>query len=147
MKTMIYILRGKTGEYSDRNEWTVAVYRSQKLAEDHMRAAYLRYQEFADTSGDRPRAYRLFMGALDPEGNCDYNGTEYEIEALIISTRAPAVPNTTPRDVAEELARLAFVRASGEMLCTCGVKYWKHPHDTGEHNFLIVLCDGRRVKI
>lgn len=44
-------------------------------------------------------------------------------------------------------------RASGMCICEiCGKEYWKHPDDEGELSydgkpFLVVLCNGDRVKL
>lgn len=46
-----------------------------------------------------------------------------------------------------------FLRAAGDVLCSCGKPYRSHPFcapswcDWAEHYALHVLCDGRHVKL
>lgn len=54
---------------------------------------------------------------------------------------------TTPADRdAAEVARTQFERVSGKSVCPCGVVAGWHPNDAVDE-FLVVLCDGRRVKL
>ena len=40
-----------------------------------------------------------------------------------------------------------FYRASGDCVClVCGREFWRHPADK-KHEFLNVLCDGKRLKL
>lgn len=40
-----------------------------------------------------------------------------------------------------------FIRAGGDVACQiCGRPYWQHPQDS-EHEWLVVRCDGQRLKL
>jgi hypothetical protein len=72
----IYIVEGTTGEYSDRQDWTVCAYRSEKKAEDHVRNAMLRAKEIEKSREDQ---YHVAAGVneFDPDMRMDYTGTEH----------------------------------------------------------------------
>jgi hypothetical protein len=40
-----------------------------------------------------------------------------------------------------------FIRAGNDVACQiCGRPYWQHPQDS-EHEWLVVRCDGQRLKL
>lgn len=45
-----------------------------------------------------------------------------------------------------EAERRPWYRASGDMLCGCGRAYYRHRSDAN-FSWLVVLCDGQRVKL
>lgn len=78
MKIKIWLVTGSTGEYSDRMEWTVCAYFSEKLAKEHAenaqaKANLLRQQYLHPW--DIPKGANEF----DPTSfSMDYTGTRYE---------------------------------------------------------------------
>lgn len=75
----IFVVRGTTGEYSDRTEWPVKAFLSEKAAQELVIAATQRANEvFTDRSYDRD----IDKNQFDPDMRMDYTGTSYMIETV-----------------------------------------------------------------
>lgn len=69
----IFVVMGSTGEYSDRNEWSVAAFLDEAQAEERVRLASERAREIEQNrSGPRHSKW-------DHNFRMDYNGTRYHI--------------------------------------------------------------------
>jgi hypothetical protein len=77
----LFVVRGMTGEYSDRDEWSVGVFLTRAAAEAHEklctdwaianrlhRSVLADYPERIDLAATNPH---------DPDMKCDYTGTDY----------------------------------------------------------------------
>lgn len=88
-RATIYVVRGSSGEYSDRNEWPVAAYLDEPSAEKHVAMAsdralavhpdvereWERRQDAGDWTTTTRDIYRQMMGDLDPDPYCaEYAG-------------------------------------------------------------------------
>ena len=73
----IWVVEGTTGEYSDRNDWSVCAYMDQQKAEDHARFAMLRAMEIQKSKKNRYDSVDLTQNEFDPKMQMDYNGTSY----------------------------------------------------------------------
>lgn len=87
MTTTVYVIRGTTGEYSDRQEWLVCAYQDEQLAKDHVLAAtrwaheeHARIGRYGDS--DRPSPY-------DPDIVIYYTGTAYRYDAVLVRDALP----------------------------------------------------------
>jgi hypothetical protein len=81
MTKKIWVVRGTTGEYSDRSEWPVCAYKDEQKAKDHAEMATKRAKEIEATRKNRyPRCEGL--NEFDPNMSIDYTGTEYFIEEM-----------------------------------------------------------------
>ncbi len=85
----IYVIIGRTGEYSDMNEWPVC-WRS-SLAEAEAVIAELQkqadeYKRWADADDDGDHygkaGEQRRAAMLDPSFSCDYTGTTYHVWAV-----------------------------------------------------------------
>lgn len=80
MSEKIWIVMGSTGEYSDRTEWTVDAWRSEKEAQDRVTFLEEKMQELGLTvatySDDQEAAIKV-MRAHEPQFDLDYTGTRY----------------------------------------------------------------------
>lgn len=72
----IYIVYGRTGQYSDRTEWNVCAYLTENLAKRHA--------ELAQTEADHIEAHRPdrydsegMTNKWDSQMRMDYTGTSY----------------------------------------------------------------------
>lgn len=83
--TMIYVVFGRTGEYSDRSEWLVAAYRSEFAAAQRVANAEQWAKENGLGFGEESVGYEsreaLEEGQVsnpyDAAMRCDYTGTRY----------------------------------------------------------------------
>lgn len=83
--TTIYVVFGRTGEYSDRNEWLVAAYRSEFAAAQRVASAEQWAKEngfgFGEDVVDYDSREALEEGKVanpyDAAMNCDYTGVRY----------------------------------------------------------------------
>lgn len=85
--TTVYVIRGTTGEYSDRKEWVVCAYSDEQLAKDHVLAATKwAHEEHArmGTYGELERA-----SPYDPDIRIDYTGTAYRYDAVQVREALP----------------------------------------------------------
>jgi hypothetical protein len=84
----IYVVMGTCGEYSDRQEWTVAAYDDKTLAEKHAdlatTAAHLGKTQVPRYDNYGPNPY-------DPKMLCDYTGTDYYVLSVPFKTGLPEV--------------------------------------------------------
>lgn len=84
MKRAIWVVMGRTGEYSDSTDWLVCAYENEAAAHRHADRAMVRARELMD-SGDQAddirwdeARLREWMGDLDPVGSrMDYTGSDY----------------------------------------------------------------------
>jgi hypothetical protein len=88
MLTKIYLVIGRTGEYSDRSEWPVCWRESLSDAEQivaKLNAEAAAFKEWDDDaerySGDAERNERM-KAMTDPSFSCDYTGTTYSTWAV-----------------------------------------------------------------
>jgi hypothetical protein len=83
----IYVVMGTTGEYSDRNEWSVIAYFDEAKAKEHVVNADRRAKEIQATREDR---YRVEPGAneFDPNMSMDYTGTDYYYNTVPLGDNA-----------------------------------------------------------
>ena len=78
MDTTYYIVMGTTGEYSDRCEWTVRVFKDETEATDFIGSLEEVYRSFKSISSWREEDACLeAMTSLDPNFECDYTGTSW----------------------------------------------------------------------
>lgn len=92
-KTTIFVIEGRTGEYSDRVEWSVAAYLRKEDADAYLaqlEAWLLENKVHAELEGQgrligyqsrlrRLLAYNKLTCPLDPNFQSDYTGVEYYI--------------------------------------------------------------------
>jgi hypothetical protein len=84
--TQIYIVRGTTGEYSDRSEWLVAAYTDEVTAQEHVILAQKRANEIK-VAQDNTDYFTEFdkTNIYDPNGDIDnYTGTRYFVVPVIL---------------------------------------------------------------
>lgn len=85
MMRMLYVVKGATGEYADRREWTVCGYFDKAKAEQHMSNLNALAEALLPPRHD-PQFWTLLESAttalreVDPQGSVDYTGTWYDIE-------------------------------------------------------------------
>lgn len=78
----LWLVEGKTGEYSDRVEWLVAIYPNQEFADMHAALAKKEadriYKEHRDREGNRtyPNGWEVH-NKWDRDMVTDHNGVEY----------------------------------------------------------------------
>lgn len=72
----IYLVRGRTGEYSDSCEWYVCAYESKESADAHAEALGKQTAHSDQWSWEKRFAFKT---SLDRGFQCDYNGTSYEV--------------------------------------------------------------------
>jgi hypothetical protein len=76
---------GSCGEYSDRREWNVAAYLSEKTAKEHAEnadaKAKILYTQYKDACYDIPAGSNEY----DPQMSSDYTGTRYDM--VMVSLR------------------------------------------------------------
>lgn len=77
---MIFIVKGWTGEYSDRTEWPVAAYEDEKMAVEHAQLATNRAKELYVTFHANEDYYG--KNEYDPQMDMDANGTDYYVEIV-----------------------------------------------------------------
>lgn len=73
----VYTVFGVTGEYSDRDEWTVISYLDEDMAKDHVIRAKEKAKEWEVLRKDRYTAPPEGWNEHDPKMSMDYTGTEY----------------------------------------------------------------------
>lgn len=83
----IFVVFGKTGEYSDRSEWAVIAYTSEDDAKAHVLKAteyakawlaHTQSEEFIDQWWTPEAAEKLkAANPMDPSFSMEYTGTEY----------------------------------------------------------------------
>lgn len=92
MDPSIYIVFGRTGEYSDRNEWPVVAYPSEAEAVKHTERAndWLRRRGWllGESIVDRSK-FEYGTNPYDPNCSIDYTGTDYVAVKLPLKARAP----------------------------------------------------------
>jgi hypothetical protein len=79
----VYIVFGTTGEYSDRNEWSVCGYRNKdiatKHADDAMIWAHLLKEKIDEEGKSAFEAKDQLVSPYDSHFNMDYTGTDYYV--------------------------------------------------------------------
>ncbi len=81
---IIYIVEGRTGEYSDHREWPVKAFVSEEKAQEFVEKVSEEYRKIRDSyggGGDRFWYSRWLrdgeQNPLDPDMQTDYTGTTY----------------------------------------------------------------------
>ena len=78
--TKIYIVKGWTGEYSDKHEWPVAAYEDEKTAVEHAHQAEVRAKElWVDYHANDGITWK---NEYDLDMDMDYTGTHYYVEVV-----------------------------------------------------------------
>ena len=84
----VYIVKGHTGEYSDRNDWIVCAYQDKDKAELLVKNASRRASEiFAEMERDILNSWYgerndlKYINEYDPSMQMDYTGTYYTYDA------------------------------------------------------------------
>lgn len=87
----LYVVRGTTGEYSDRTEWLVAAYTDEAMAQTHAQLAAARARELAPSRSDwaYKRADERPTNAYDPDFQMYYTGTDYTVETVPLLRAVP----------------------------------------------------------
>ena len=86
MATQLHVVIGRTGEYSDRDEWMVAAYADEALAQRHATLASDVARTFEGTDWDvRDAATNQY----DPHMRIDYTGTSYYVCAVPMFDAVP----------------------------------------------------------
>jgi hypothetical protein len=93
--TKLYLVRGTTGEWSDRTEWSVAAFTDKRSALEYMTTLLKEYHSFPQNDrgysrDDKEReSLEEHMMKFDPNFEEDYTGTswfiEYDIPLLEVS--------------------------------------------------------------
>ena len=73
----IYVVHGRTGEYSDRTEWVVAAYTDEASARQHIEAATKRANELQVLAEKDGRGNIILDNDFDKGMGMDYTGTSY----------------------------------------------------------------------
>lgn len=99
----VYLLRGFSGEYSDRSDWVVACYLDRAEAESHLERLLellgppmtpLEYDEREELQA------RIHASGLDNSCQIQYTGSRYGIQAIPLSIFAPGRPQPPRRSSA-----------------------------------------------
>lgn len=77
--TVVYVVVGETGEYSDFHTWDVVSYADRSQAEFHLAALQEVTKGCEDWDYDRQSEFKT---TLDPFVDMDYNGVTYSIEVI-----------------------------------------------------------------
>ena len=67
-------------------------------------------------------------------------------KALRQLARFPGMKPPEETIAQSQARRAAMFRAGGDVICSCGHPYRQHPPDD-VYDFLVVLCNGDRVKL
>ena len=84
----IYIVEGTTGEYEDREEWSVVAFKTKAKAKKHVKKAndWLLEKGFHRSQEQGPDRYsqigKNLENPYDPRMYYDYTGVEYNFYAL-----------------------------------------------------------------
>jgi hypothetical protein len=78
----IFLVRGSTGEYSDRLEWIVAAYRDESRAKAHAEAARQWAEKAVEECGDEPWKISQKQNPHDPHMSVDYTGVIYGVQPV-----------------------------------------------------------------
>ena len=90
-QTIVYIVQGSTGAYEDYTEWVAKAFFSEAKAKAFMQEC-INYADKAmdqvpDENGELFSLcydYEYTANSQDPHMQCDYTGTDYCIEPIII---------------------------------------------------------------
>lgn len=123
MRTL-YVVRGSTGEYSDRSEWNVRAFLTLAKAQQHVVLATARANElraaghnrfgdsgcWCDDCDDRPtRRLQRPFNEFDERMRMDYNGTRYAISEVPLDDDVLLdIADTVGKDVAAGRLRRAL---------------------------------------
>jgi len=87
MKTKkIYVVIGSTGEYSDRMEWLVKAFTSEKKAMKHVTKASEAARKI-ELNRKSPYHAPENLNIYDPQMLMDYTGTNYHYEEVILESK------------------------------------------------------------
>jgi len=81
MKVKIWVVTGSSGEYSDRTEWNVCAYISEKHAQEHSANAQAKaniFQTQYKNSWEIPKGANEY----DPYMGANYTGTSYTVNMV-----------------------------------------------------------------
>ena len=84
----IYVVIGKTGEYSDRSEWPVCWRDSLEDAQavvaklDAEAAEFKRFEDSEEGMSNYAEQDKRKAAMTDPSFSCDYTGTTYHVWAV-----------------------------------------------------------------
>lgn len=87
----VYVVFGRTGEYSDRSEWAVVAYTREDDAKQHVLKATgyaeawrtrTRQDDWVDLDWEEQQRQEKSANPMDPAFSCDYTGTDYWYEPL-----------------------------------------------------------------
>jgi hypothetical protein len=83
----IYIVCGRTGEYSDRNEWLTRAFTTEEDAKDYVAFLTRKRQELGPAGSDVADidALENAMRAFDPEYSEDYTGTSWFVSPVTLA--------------------------------------------------------------
>lgn len=84
MDKIIYVVRGSTGEYSDRYEWIVKAFTDKVTAQWFVNdCSAIARDEFANAEENEEGffSYKVYS-ELDPKFSMDYTGTNYYLEEV-----------------------------------------------------------------
>lgn len=88
IESKIYRVFGQTGEYSDAHEWTVKSFRTKQKAYSFIveLIKYFVAKGFKNNDGNLEGDYTSGYNPdlLDPGFSCDYAGTKYGIEEILL---------------------------------------------------------------
>ena len=95
--SMVYVVMGTTGEYSDRTEWSVAAYTDEDMAKAHVegagnwcRAHFSERPKYNDRHNEDGTRKNL-KNPFDSEMEIDYTGTTWFYLAVPLLTALPVV--------------------------------------------------------
>lgn len=88
----MYLVTGTTGEYSDRSEWTVCLFRTEEAAREYVDFLSRKRQELPSYYGfgcswSEQQAIEEAMRAFDPEFSEDYTGTRWFVSSAPLCER------------------------------------------------------------
>ena len=80
----IYVVMGRTGEYSDRSEWGVVAFKNEEAAKQHVEKATHRAKELEATKPSQWEDLQAHLkkNEFDPNMELDYTGTSYYYMAV-----------------------------------------------------------------
>jgi hypothetical protein len=85
----IHLVRGSTGEYSDRYEWLVAAFSTKEAAEQYITKLKTIYQQFPQEEcgyqreDEEREQLQKVMEVFDPDFSEDYTGTFYYYDSVV----------------------------------------------------------------
>lgn len=78
----VYVVYGTTGEYSDRQEWTVKAFVNEERAKRFAGACQDEVTRLKALYGDELRWNKADIHKYDPQFKWDYTGTDYWVDEI-----------------------------------------------------------------